>query len=413
MPRILNKLTIRQIEAAKFEGKPRKLFDGGGLYLHVQKSGKYWRMKYRHGGKERLLALGVVPNISLTDARERRADASKLLAKGIDPMAHKRELAASSNAEADSFEAIAREWLALQSKKLATGTLRLAQRRLENHAFPYLGQVSITEIGPPDILRVLRRLETKGQHETAHRLRQRIGQVFRYAIATGRADRDPTRDLQGALTPVVHKHRAALTDPREVGALLLALDGYNGQPATLSALQLLPLTFVRPGELRRAIWTEFDLDEAMWRIPAERMKMRREHLVPLSKQAVEGLRNLYPLTGHRPYVFESLRRGRPLSENTINAALRTLGYPGDVMTAHGFRATASTLLHESGWQPEIIELQLAHAQRSRVAAAYNRSARLDDRKKMMQAWADYLDSLRDQARHGNVIAGNFGTRLNE
>lgn len=409
----LNRLTVRQVEAAKFDGKPRKLFDGGGLFLHIQESGKYWRMKYRHGGKEKLLALGVASNISLSDARERRTQASKLLAKGIDPMAHKRELAASSNAKTDTFEAIAREWLALQSKKLAPDTLRLARRRLENHAFPYIGNAAITEIEPPDILRVLRRLEGKGQHETAHRLRQRIGQVFRYGIATGNASRDPTGDLQGALAPVTATHRAALTEPKAVGALLVALDGYRGQPATLAALQLLPLTFVRPGELRRATWPEFDLDEAMWRIPAERMKMRREHLVPLSRQAVEALRNLYPLTGHRPFVFESVRPHRPMSDNTINSALRTLGYAGDVMTAHGFRAMASTLLHEMGWPPEVIELQLAHAQRNQVAAAYNRSARLADRKKMMQRWADYLDQLRVQASAPNIISGKFGVGFKE
>ena len=223
MARMLNKLTVRQVEAAKFEGKPYKLFDGGGLYLHVQKSGKYWRMKYHRGGKENLLALRVASDIPLVDARERRADSNKLLAKGIDPMAHKRELAASNNKESDSFEIIAREWLALQSKKLTPGTLRLARRRIETHALPYIGQTSITEIGPPDILRALRRLESKDQHETAHRLRHRIGQLFRYAIATGKADRDPTRDLQGALAPVVHKHRAAITGPKEVAALLRPL----------------------------------------------------------------------------------------------------------------------------------------------------------------------------------------------
>lgn len=391
--RTQNKLSAKAVEAAKFEGKPRKLFDGNGLFLHVQASGRYWRLKYRHNGAEKLLALGVYPAVSLAAARVRRDEARAQLADGINPTAQRR--ATKDSLGKDTFEAVAREWLENQTKVLAAGTLRLTRRRFETWAFPIIGAQPMRALEPPELLRLLRRIEAKGKHETASRVRQRIGQVFRYAIATGRADRDPTADLKGALMPAATQHRAAITTPAEFGALLRAVDGYSGQPASRAALRLAPLTFVRPGELRMARWPEIDLEAAIWRIPSTRMKMKREHIVPLSRQAVAILRELHPVTSHRPYVFESVRPGRPLSENTMNTALRTMGYSGDMMTPHGFRASASTLLHELGWAPEVIELQLAHAQRSQVAAAYNRSARLEERRRMMQAWADYLDSLRD------------------
>lgn len=391
--RTQNKLSAKAVEAAKFEGKPRKLFDGNGLFLHVQAGGRYWRLKYRHNGAEKLLALGVYPAVSLAAARVRRDEARAQLADGINPVEQRR--AEKTARGTDTFEAVAREWLENQTKVLAAGTLRLTRRRFETWAFPIIGAQPMRALEPPELLRLLRRIEAKGKHETASRVRQRIGQVFRYAIATGRADRDPTADLKGALMPAATQHRAAITTPVEFGALLRAIDGYSGQPASRAALQLAPLTFVRPGELRMARWPEIDLEAAIWRIPSVRMKMKREHIVPLSRQAVAILRELHPVTSHRPYVFESVRPGRPLSENTMNTALRTMGYSGDMMTPHGFRASASTLLHELGWAPEVIELQLAHAQRSQVAAAYNRSARLEERRRMMQAWADYLDSLRD------------------
>ncbi len=390
-----NKLTAKAVEAAKFEGSPRKLFDGAGMYLHIQSGGRYWRLKYRHNGTEKLLALGVYPAISLAAARVARDEARAQLADGINPTAQRK--ATKDNLGKDTFEAVAREWLENQAKVLAAGTLRLTRRRFETWAFPIIGAQPMRTLEPPELLRLLRRIEAKGKHETASRVRQRIGQVFRYAIATGRADRDPTADLKGALMPAATQHRAAITTPAEFGKLLRAIDGYSGQPASRAALLLAPLTFVRPGELRMARWPEIDLDAAVWRIPSVRMKMKREHIVPLSRQAVAILRDLHPVTCHRPFVFESIRAGRPLSENTMNTALRTLGYTGDMMTPHGFRAAASTLLHELGWAPEVIELQLAHAQRSQVAAAYNRSARLEERRRMMQAWADYLDSLRDGA----------------
>lgn len=397
--RTQNKLSAKAVEAARFEGKPRKLFDGNGLFLHVQAGGRYWRLKYRFGGAEKLLALGVYPHVSLAAARVRRDEARAQLADGINPTAQRRAMKDSFGK--DTFEAVAREWLENQTKVLAAGTLRLTRRRFETWAFPIIGAQPMRALEPPELLRLLRRIEAKGKHETASRVRQRIGQVFRYAIATGRADRDPTADLKGALMPAATQHRAAITTPAEFGALLRAIDGYSGQPASRAALRLAPLTFVRPGELRMARWPEIDLEAAIWRIPSTRMKMKREHIVPLSRQAVAILRELHPVTSHRPFVFESVRPGRPLSENTMNTALRTMGYSGDMMTPHGFRASASTLLHELGWAPEVIELQLAHAQRSQVAAAYNRSARLEERRQMMQAWADYLDSLRDGA---NVVA---------
>lgn len=393
--RAQNRLTAKAVAAAKFEGKPRKLFDGAGLFLHLQAGGRYWRLKYRHNGAEKLLALGVYPHVTLAAARARRDEALTQLADGIDPTAQRK--AEKASAGTDTFEAVTREWMAKQTKVLAPETLRLTRRRFETWAFPIIGAQPMRALEPPELLRLLRRIETQGKHETAKRVRQRIGQVFRYAIATGRADRDPTADLKGALTPTATQHRAAITTPAEFGALLRAIDGYSGQPASRAALALAPLTFVRPGELRMARWPEIDLDAALWRIPSVRMKMKREHIVPLSRQAVAILRELHPITCHRPYVFESVRPGRPLSENTMNTALRTMGYSGDMMTPHGFRASASTLLHELGWPPEVIELQLAHAQRSQVAAAYNRSARLEERRRMLQAWADHLDSLRKGA----------------
>jgi len=400
MARPKDKLSAAQVKAARYEGKAHKLFDGGGLFLHVQASGKYWRLKYRWQGYERLLSLGVYPTVSLAKARDRRDEVRRQIDEGIEPSARRQAEKAAKN-RTDTFEAIAREWLAKQHN-LAEGTRDLTRRRWERWVFPHIGPTPVDRLEPPDVLRVLRRIESAGKHETARRMRQRIGQVCRYAIATGRADRDPTPDLKDALAPFTTRHRAAITDPSEAGALLRAIDGYEGQPATRAALLVLSLTFVRPGELRKAEWPEFDLDTGHWRIPGERMKMGRDHIVPLSDQALSVLQALEPITGHRPYVFEANRPGRPLSENTFNAALRTLGYSGEQMTAHGFRSMASTLLHELGWPPEVIELQLAHAQRSQVAAAYNRSARLDERRRMMQSWADYLDNLR--AGTANVVA---------
>jgi integrase len=294
---------------------------------------------------------------------------------------------------ANSFETIAREWLGKQP--FSPKTLKKAVWTFEDLLFPYIGSRPVAALTPPQLLEVFRRLERRGKHETAHRAKQRVGQVLRYAIATGRAERDPTADLRGALAPIKVTNRAAVTDPRDVAELLRALHGYQGHFIVEAALKLAPLVFVRPGELRGAEWPEIDLDAAEWRIAAHRMKMRRPHLVPLAKQAVVILREIEPLTGRGRYVFPSPRSAqRPLSDNAITAALRRIGYTGEQMSWHGFRAMASTRLNELGYPPDIIELQLAHQERNEVRAAYNRAQRLDERRKMMQAWADYLDGLR-------------------
>jgi len=390
-------LTALAVKNAKPREKPYRLAAGKGLYLEVMPTGaKYWRWKYRFGGKEKRLALGVFDDVSLAEAKDRRREARETLRQGIDPAAkRKAERLAAKVAAATSFEAVAREWLEKESTKLAPSTVAAAQRRLESLVFPWIGTRPVSEITPPELLEVLRRVESQGKLETAQRLKQRCGQIFRYAIATGRAERDPSADLRGALATPKVRHRAAVTDPAEVGALLRSIEGFSGQFVTHCALRLLPLLFVRPGELRHAEWSEIDLDAAEWRIPAERTKMRRPHLVPLSTQAVAILRELEPLTGHGRFVFPGIRTiRRPISENTINAALRRLGYSKDEMTGHGFRSLATTLLNEQGWPPDVIERQLAHIERNKVRAAYNRAEHLGERRKMMQAWADYLDALR-------------------
>jgi integrase len=346
---------------------------------------KLWRLKYRHEGRENRLALGAHPDTSLKQARERRDAARRQLAAGIDPSSQRQ---AEKLANANTFEAVAREWLALQEKKLAPATFAKVGWTFETLVFPYIGSRPIAKLGAMDVLKVLKRIEGRGIHETAHRTRQRCAQVFRYAVQTGRAERDPTVDLKGALAPVVSEHHAAITEPARIGELLRAIDGYAGHVVTAYALKLAPLLFVRPGELRHAEWTEFDLDstEPQWRIPAEKMKMGEQHIVPLAKQALLLLRELQSVTGRGQYVFPSLRSGsRPMSENTVNAALRRMGYSTDEMTGHGFRSLASTCLNEQGYHPDLIELQLAHAERNQVRAAYNKAQRLPERRKMMQA----------------------------
>lgn len=396
------KLTDAKIKGAKPQERAYKLFDGHGLYLLVTppKDGakgavkRWWRLKYRIRGKEKVLAIGVYPDVTLRAAREARDDARKLLFRGVDPTAQKK---ADKIIQTDTFKAIAEEWLRMQAGKLAEVTLTKARWILGDFIYPKLGDRLITEIKAPDLLAVLRAIEAKGIHETATRAKQRVGQIFRFAIATGRAERDITMDLRGALAPVIVTNRAAITEPSRVGELLRAIGGYKGDPATCAALKLAPLTFVRPGELRGAEWREIDLDAAEWRIDGQRMKVktREPHIVPLSKQAVEVLRALQPVTGNCRLAFPSLRSlERPMSENTLNAALRRMGFQQHEMTAHGFRAMASTLLNEQCFAPDVIELQLAHAERNKVRAAYNRATRLPERRKMMQLWADYLDGLK-------------------
>lgn len=373
--------------------RPLKLFDGDGLYLLVSPTGaKGWRFKYRVAGREKLLSFGPYPEVSLKAAREKRDVARRLVAAGTDPSEQRREQRAASST---TFELVAREWLQLQQRSLAKRTLVKKVGRLEDFVFPWLGSVPIAHIRPPQLLAVLKRIEARNLNETAHRVRSECGAVFRYAVATGRAERDITPDLRGALAPVITENRPTILDPARIGELLRAIDGYRGHQPTEYALRLLPLVFVRPGELRLAEWTEFDLHGATWRIPAARMKMREQHVVPLAKQVVSLIRELQALTGSGRLLFPSVRSAdRPISDNTLNAALRRLGFTGNEIVAHGFRSMASTLLNEEGWHPDLIELQLAHAERNEVRSAYNRAQRLTERRTMMQAWADQLDRLR-------------------
>ncbi len=396
---MLSDTAIRQ---AKPRPTPRKMFDGQGLYLLLNPSGgKYWRLKYRFGGKEQLLALGTYPEVGLKAAREKRDGARKQIAAGLDPSTERRVAKAKMKVGGGSFEGVAREWLEKYSKNWTPSHTDTVLGRLERDVFPWLGGRPAGEIDAVALLSVLRRVESRGALETAHRIHQVCSQIFRYAIATGSAQRDPSVDLRGALPPVREKHHAALTKPADVGALLRSINAYKGTFPVRCAMRLAALVFVRPGELRKAEWTEIDLDGATWCIPAERMKMRTEHIVPLSRQAVDILRELHPLTGSGRFVFPSARTSaRPMSENAVTAALRRMDYSGEQMTGHGFRTTASTLLNELGWSADAIERQLAHAERDGVRDAYNRAEYLGERREMMQAWADYLDSLQ---AGGNVI----------
>lgn len=396
-------LTDAAIRKAKPTDKIQRLFDGGGLYLEITPAGsKLWRQKYRFAGKEKRLAHGPYPDVTLADARERREKARKLLANGVDPGQHRQaEKAAGVERAANSFEVIAREWLAKRDWVPSYASKVTAW--LENDVFPFIGGRPVADLTAPEFLRVGRRIEERGAIESAHRVMQNCGQVMRYAIATGRADRNPVADLRGALAPAPENHHAAIVDPEGIGALLRAIAGYRGNQVTRLALQLAPLVFVRPGELRQAEWSEIDLEAAEWNIPAHKMKMRQPHLVPLSKQAVAILEELQQLTGHFRYVFPGGRSPkRPMSDNALTAALRRMGYEQGSMTVHGFRAMARTLLDEVlHFRPDYIEHQLAHAVKDPNGRAYNRTSHLAERRKMMQAWADYLDRRRDDT--GKVL----------
>ena len=395
-------LTDIKAKKAKATGKPIKLSDGGGMYLMVTpRGGKCWRLKYRVEGREKLLAIGTYPEVSLAEARERRDAARKQLAKGIDPgEAKKAAKAAKSEGSANCFEVVAREWHGKFSSRLSPAHAAAKIRRLEVDVFPTLGERPISDIKAPDILRVLRRIESRGALEMAHRVKGLCGEVFRYAIVTGRADRDPTADLKGALPPPETRHFPAITDPNEVGPLLRAIDGYEGSSVVKWALQLAPLLFVRPGELRNAQWSEIDFEVAEWTIPAERMKMRQSHIVPLSSQAIAILKEAHALTGRGKFVFPGHRSlDRPMSNNGVLAGLRRMGYEKETMTGHGFRAMARTILDEVlQVRPDLIEHQLAHAVRDPNGRAYNRTAHLPERKKMMERWAEYLDGLKQGAK---------------
>lgn len=406
-------LTDVAIRNAKSREKPYKVGDTLGLFLLVQPSGgKLWRVKYRIDGKEKKLAIGIYPQVGLAEARRRRDAARELVAAGKDPGREKQREKVRSRIQAETtFDAIAAEFCQKRrrdgQKAWAVSTATRSEYLL-SLLKGSIGKLPITDIEPADVLIAVRKIERKGQLESARRTLQLAGAVFRYAVATARLSSDPTRDLRGALTAPTVTHYGAIIDPARVGELLRAIDGYEGQPITKLAMQLAPHVFVRPGELRHAEWNEFDLDGTLWTIPAGKTKMRKDHLVPLSTQSIAILEDLRTLTGPEGYVFPSIRsRKRPMSDNTINAGLRRLGYSTHEMTAHGFRAMASTLLNESGkWHPDAIERALAHGDSDRIRAAYHRGAHWKERVAMAQWWSDHLDQLRKGAEVVPIKAGN-------
>lgn len=392
-------LTDTFIKNAKSNGTGAgvKHTDGGGMYLLVKSAGKYWRMSYRFAGKQKTLALGVYPAVSLAKARQRRESARELLADGIDPSAAKsQEKQARASAAVNTFEAVAREWLMKTATQRMTTTQSKITTWLEKDVIPYIGKMPIADVGPRDVLAALRKMEARGALDSVQRVKQICGQVFRYAVATGSAERDVTQDLKGALAKATPGNFAAITEPIKAGELMRSIFDYSGHHCTVAALKLSPLVFVRPGELRTAEWAEIDLSVAEWRIPGVKMKMKADHIVPLCTQAVAILLDLQAITGHGKFVFPSIRTGeRPMSENTINAALRGMGYAADVHSAHGFRAMARTIMDEVlGERVDLIEHQLAHAVKDPNGRAYNRTAHLPARRLMMQRWGDHLDKLR-------------------
>lgn len=394
-------LTDTKIRNAKPQAKQYKIFDRDGLFMIITPSGgKWWRFKYRFGGKEKLLSLGTYPEIGLAKARTKRDKAREQVADGIDPGQVRKAIKAAKIDTENSFEVIAREWHSKFMSSWTSGHAKTILSRLERDVFPWMGTRPIIDIKAPEVLMVLRRIESRGALESAHRIRIICGQVFRYAVATGRAERDPTADLKGALPPAKSKHLAAITDPEKVGGLLRAIDGYQGAFVTKCALRLAPLLFVRPGELRQMEWAEIDFETAEWNIPEEKMKTGAPHLVPLARQAVEILKEIQPLTGTGRYVFPSPRTPkRPMSNNGVLSALRRMGFEKNEMSGHGFRAMARTILDEVlQVRPELIEHQLAHTVRDPLGRAYNRTQFIDERRKMMQTWADYLDGLKAGAK---------------
>lgn len=390
-------LTIKEIEAAKPRAKSYKLADGGGVYLEVMPTGaKYWRLKYRIAGKEKRLAFGVYPEVRPQEARDKAKEARELIRMGTDPSEKKKAIKrAAEIAGANTFEKVAREWLEGRKSHVEPAQVTKTLARLEKDVFPWMGKRPMAEIDAPEILIVLRRIDSRGARFTAHRVRSEISRIFRFAIATGRVKNDPARDLLGAIPPPVEKHFSSITEPEKVAEMLCAFDGFTGTFPVLCALKLAPMLFVRPGELRSAEWASIDLDKAEWRYHVS--KTKTDHLVPLASQVVAILRELHALTGNGKYVFPSARTAsRPMSDAAINATLRRLGYDTKTqITGHGFRAMARTILHEELQQkPEIIEHQLAHSVPDALGTAYNRTKFLKERKAMMQLWADYLDKLK-------------------
>lgn len=404
-------LSAFAVAKAKGRERPYKLADAEGLYLFVTPDGRrYWRMNFRFEGKQRTLSFGVFPDVGLAGARAKRDAARRIIASGQDPAAVKKRDAMQARMEASSaFKAVAEEWL---DKATREGRAEVTLGKLKwllDFAYPTLGSRKISEITAPELLAVLRVIEKRGHYETARRLRSTCGQVFRYAIATGLAERDPSADLRGALITPKVKHRAAILEPLAAGALLRAIEDYSGYAVTRNALRLAAHTFARPGEVRQAEWSEFDVDKGLWVIPAGKTKMRKAHRVPLSRQALAVVEELRPVSGHRRHLFPAQGgRDRPMCENTLNLALRRMGFDGDTMTAHGFRAMASTLLNEQGkWNPDAIERQLGHAESDDVRRAYARGEHWAERVEMMQDWSDYLDQLRAGAK---ILKGQFGRR---
>jgi len=386
-------LTDTAIRGLKPTGKPQRVSDGNGLYLLVTPIGKKnWRFRYVIQGRENMLSLGAYPQVTLKEARERCADVRKLVSNGIDPSLQKK---AKTQSLHTTFEKVALEWLENQKPVWSAGYISMTTKRLEKNIFPFLGTRPVNEITPPELLAVLRKIELRGAVDQAHRIREICSQVFRYAIASGRAERDTAADLRGALKAHAATPRAALLDPQKIGGLLRAIDDFDGTFVVKCGLQLLALTFLRPGEVRFGEWTEVNFEEKLWCIPAARMKMRREHLVPLSRQACELLQSLHTITGDEKLMFPGLRSPKtPISDATFIAALRRMGYAKDEMCAHGFRSMASTILNEQGYPADAIEKQLAHNPSNKIRGIYNRAEYLPERRRIMQDWADYLDGLR-------------------
>ncbi len=389
-------LTDTVIRNAKYQGKQIKLSDEKGMYLLVNQAGKYFRLDYRFADKRKTLALGVYPETSLKEAREKRDQARKMITNGINP-SEVRKLNRQSLIDdtENNFESIASEWYIKYKSKWTPQHAERKWRALEKDVFPYIGKMPLKNITPLDILRVLNRIQDRGAIETAHRAKSICSEVFRYGVLNNRCERDFTQDLKGALLPTKVKNMACITNTNRLSGLLKAIDSYEGEFITRCALQLAPLVFVRPGELRHAEWSEIDFDKKEWRIPAEKMKMRRIHIVPLSEQAIAILKEIEPITGRWKYVFPSVRsKDRPMSNNTMNAALRRMGFTKEEMTSHGFRGVASTLLHENGFNSLYIETQLAHSESNKVKAAYNHAEYLKERTEMMNWWANFLDEVK-------------------
>ena len=390
-------LTDTRIRTLKYTGKPAKYADGGGLHLYVSSSGKkLWRMTYYYEKKEKVLSFGEYPVISLENARAKRLDTKQLLAQGIDPGAQKKAIKEAQRSEVnDTFQTIAIEWYETRTTDFTEKHRGTVMYRMEKYIFPFIGGEHIARMEAPDILAVVKPLEHKGQNETARRILQIISQVYRYAVVTGRAKRNPATDLHGALRPRKVVHRAAITEPAKVAQLLRNCDSYEGYFPIICALRLAPLVFVRPTELRAAEWSEFNFESKEWRIPAQRMKMKQMHIVPLAKEAMAILEELHAYSGRGKYLFPSIRtETRPLSDATLLNALRRMGYAKDEMCTHGFRSIASTLLNELGYNRDWIERQLAHGERNDVRAAYNYAEYLPERRRMMEEWADYLTNLK-------------------